>query len=127
LFEDPYSLAVGVGHSRIASVSVFPGCITPALVVPRAALFASVVTGVGQHEEPLSLVRGADVSRGDDAALHSIPEPVEVGDNSVQPASNEGPHVLDDDRTRAQLADDAMELSPESGPGAGEACAFASL
>lgn len=97
------------------------------LVVPRAAPFASVVTGVGQHEEPLPLVRGADVSRGDDAALHAIPEPVEVGDNSVQPASNEGPHVFDNDRTGPQFADDAVELSPESGPCAGEACAFAGL
>jgi hypothetical protein len=127
LFEDPYSLAVGVGHSRIASVSVFPGCITPVLVVPRAAPFASVVTGVGQQEEPLSLVRGADVSRGDDAALHAIPEPVEVGHNAVHPSSNEGPHVFDDDRARAELRDDALELSPESGPGAGEALPFARL
>lgn len=82
------------------------------VVVPLAAPFASVVTGVGQHEEPLAAVRRADVSGCDDAALHSIPEPVEVGDNSVQPASNEGPHVLDDDRAGAQLADDAREFGP---------------
>lgn len=97
MFEDPYSLAVGVGHSG------------------------------SDDEEPLPPVRRADVSRGDDAALHTIPEPVEVGDNSVQPASNEGPHVLDDDRAGAQFADDAGEFSPESGPGAGETLPFARL
>lgn len=79
---DPYSLAVGVGHSG------------------------------SDEEEPLPPVRGADVSGCDDAALHSIPEPVEVGDNSVQPASNEGPHVLDDDREGAQFPDDAGEFCP---------------
>lgn len=44
----PYSLAVGVGQSRIASVSVVPECMTPVVVVPRAAALLSVVTGVGQ-------------------------------------------------------------------------------
>lgn len=44
----PYSLAVGVGQSRIASVSVVPECMTPVVVVPRAAALLSVVTGAGQ-------------------------------------------------------------------------------
>jgi hypothetical protein len=62
----------------------------------------------------------SDVGGGDDAALHAIPEPDEVGDNSVHPARNESAHVFDDDATRADLCDDAPHLSPETGPGAVE-------
>lgn len=121
LLLDPYSLAVGVGHSRIASVRLLPGCMTPVVVVPRAELRASVVTGVGHEEEPLATMRRADVGGGDDATLHAIPGGVEVGNNSVQPARNECRNVLDDDRAGSQFFDDAEVLAPEAGARAVEA------
>lgn len=95
MFEVPYSLAVGVGHSR------------------------------AEDEEPLAAVRGADVGGGDDAGLHSIPDPVEVGRNSVQPARHEGRHVFDDHDAGPQLSDDPEVLAPEAGAGSGEAGVFA--
>ena len=67
----------------------------------------------------------SDVGGGDDAAFHAIPEPDEVGHNSVHPARNESAHVFDDDATRADLFDDAPHLSPEAGPGSVEPGAFA--
>lgn len=91
----PYSLAVGVGHSR------------------------------ADDEEPLAAVGRPDVGGGDDARLHSIPKPVEVGRNSVQPARHEGPHVFDDHDPGPKLSDDAKVLAPESGAGSVDACPFA--
>lgn len=91
------------------------------MVVPRAELRASVVTGVGHEEEPLATMRRADVGGGDDATLHAIPGGVEVGNNSVQPARNECRNVLDDDRAGSQFFDDAEVLAPEAGARAVEA------
>lgn len=125
LLLEPYSFAVGVGHSRIASVRLLPGCILPVFVVPRAELRASDATAVGHEEEPLSPVRGADVGGGDDAAFHSIPEPDEAVRNSVQAARNEGRHVFDDHDSGPKLSDDSAELAPESGVLTFEPRAFA--
>lgn len=112
---------------RIASVSVVPACITPVVVVPRAAAFASVVTGVGHKEEPFPAMGRADVGRGDDSPVHGVAEALEVFDNNVQPARNERRDVLDDDDARAELADDAGELSPEARARAREARPFAGV
>lgn len=95
------------------------------MVVPRAELRESATVAVGHDKQPLSTVGRADVGGGDDARLHSIPKPVEVGRNSVQPTRHEGRHVLDDHDSRAKLSDDASELGPEAGAGAVDACAFA--
>ncbi len=110
------SRATGVGHMRIASVSDVPGCITPVVVVPLAALAASVVTGVGHcnEEETLSSMRSSDVRGCDDAPVHDVTKPFEVPDNTVQPSRNECRNVLDDDEARAQFTDDAGVLAPES-------------
>lgn len=83
------------------------------------------MTGVGHEEEALASVGRADVGGGDDAAFHAIPGGVEVGDNSVQPARNEGRNVFDDDRAGAQFFDDPEVLAPEAGPGTVKAGAFA--
>lgn len=95
------------------------------MVVPRAELRESATVAVGHDKQALSTVRGSDVGGGDDARLHSIPEPVEVGRNSVQSARHEGRHVLDDHDPRPQFSDDAPELGPEAGAGAVEPGSFA--
>jgi hypothetical protein len=112
---EPYSLAVGVGHMRIASVSDVPGWLLPALVVCRAELSASLRTQVGHNEEAVPLVRRSNVGGGDDAGLDAIAKPCEVADNSVQPARNERRNVFDDDEDGPHFADDARELAPEAG------------
>jgi hypothetical protein len=48
------SSARAVGQLRVASVNVVPGCITPVVVVCRAALAASVVWAVGHNENSFS-------------------------------------------------------------------------
>ena len=119
---------MGVGHIRIASVSVTPSFDAHASVraVARRAPFASVVTGVGQadatagagdEEEPLSSVRRTNVSGGNDASVDPISEPSEISDNSIQPARNKGRNVFDDDEPRAGFVDDAGELGPETASG----------
>lgn len=85
----------------------------------------SAAVGVGHQEQALSPVGRPDVGGGDDAAFHAIPEPDEVGNNSVHPARNESAHVFDDDALRADLFDDAPHFGPEAGAGAFEARALA--
>jgi hypothetical protein len=66
-FDERFSASgavVGVGHIRIASVSIVPGCITPVVVVPFADDLESATVAVGhtfgQEEDPLPPVRCAD-------------------------------------------------------------------
>lgn len=118
LLLEPYSLAVGVGHITASGK----------LCEFRFSLVGplwSRATGVGHDEEALSLVGRSDVGGGDDTCVHVIPGGIEIGDNDVQPARNEGRNVLDDDEPRAELADDAGILSPEAGAGVVEAGALA--
>jgi hypothetical protein len=107
LLLEPYSLAVGVGHSASGALWAF-------VDVPRFARAAAVgAHGVGcNDEQSLASVWRANVRGCEDARLHSIPKPVEVGRNSVQSARHEGRHVFDDHDSGPQLADDACEFSP---------------
>jgi len=85
---------------------------TPVVVLVLPPLSASDATAVGHNEQALATMRRADVRGCEDARLHSIPKPVEVGRNSVQPARHEGRHVFDDHDPGTQLADDAGKFSP---------------
>lgn len=123
-----WSRAIGVRHIRIASVSVVPGCITPVVVVPLAALAASVVTGVGQlrdEEESFSPVGRADVLGRDDSTKDAITELLEPTDNDVHPSCNKRRHVFNDDEPRPDLFDDAPVLEPQPGSFTVEAGAVA--
>ena len=107
--------AIGVGHA-LASRTFVGKLGPPSVAVSNPpGLSPSCARGVGHEEEPLAEVRGADVGGGDDAAVHAIPGGEEVGDNSVQPRSNEPRNVLDDDEPRPKLFDDPRELTPEAG------------
>lgn len=75
----------------------------------------SDAVAVGHKEEPLSLVRGPDVSGLDEATLDPVTEPSEVTDNAVHPSRKERRNVLDDDEARAEFFDDARVLAPEAG------------
>ena len=71
--------ASGVGHSRTASVSIVPGCITPVSVVWRAELEESVTVAVGQDPDAPTLVRGTNGARSEHRPLR------------IEPAYGKGP------------------------------------
>lgn len=90
LLLDPYSVAVGVGHSP------------------------------PDDEEPLASVWGSDVAGADAGCFHRITRGGEVGDNSVQTPPNESRDVLGNDEARrpafvGKLPDESDVLAPEAG------------
>ncbi len=105
-------------RSRIASVSVVPSCIVLVVVVclPLCLASPTVVVGHSDNEDAFASVRGANVSGSDETSVHSIPKPVDVGDNSVQPSRHKRRHVFRHDDVGLALVDDAVELGPESAP-----------
>lgn len=129
------SLAVGVGHCRIASVSVVPECARSVVDVARAEERESATIDVGhakgQEEEPFALVRRADVRslRQDDR--HAETCAVQVSDDVVEAASQMTAHVLAEEPPGAALFGDAQDVRPEvarvvgaaSQPGVGEGLA----
>jgi len=80
----------------------------------------------GDDEQPSSEVRGSHAGCADHSPLAHIPESVKVSDDAREPPCSERGDVLDDDRERADLLDDAAELSPKSASCAVEARALAS-
>jgi hypothetical protein len=108
------SLAAGVAQSR--STTSFSGRAFLACVASLALpLRQSRAVGVGHDEDPLSPVRGADVSRCNPQGARSIPEFMQGPAHSAQPAPRPARDVLDDNEPRAHLADDPAELPPEAG------------
>lgn len=105
------------GHSRIASVSIVPVCITPVVVVPRAeereSLTVEVGHAEGQEEEPLALVRRADVRCLRHHARHAETCAIQVSDDLVEAASQMTAHVLAEEPPRAALFGDAQDVRPE--------------
>jgi hypothetical protein len=78
-----------------------------------ASWFAFAV-GVGHHEDPSPIVRGAKVSGANPQGDRTIPEAPEVSSHSVNPPRRAALDVFDDDGARPQFGDDASEISPQT-------------
>lgn len=134
------TVASGVGHIRIASVSVTPGRLVP-FVDALALLSASAATGVGQpcaapdnvglprskvplalsesadigvgHPEPedsLAPVRGACVRSSRDERLNAVIHARHSFDDSLKPQGGVSTHVLAKDCARTDLTNDAKNV-----------------
>lgn len=86
----------------------------------------SLAVAVGQEEEPVSPVRGADGGSGYTIPPRNVPERGKVGDDGVEPPRSQGGDVLDDDVGRSALDDDPPELSPQARALSSEARTLAS-
>lgn len=108
------SLALGVFHVRIASVSIVPGCITPVEVVCRAELRESLSVAVGQDVDPLPPMAGANVACGEQTPLRIEPALGQSAENGGQSASrNKGRHVLQPDEPRVHFANAVEDGRPD--------------
>ena len=134
--------ALGVGHSRIASVSVVPGCITPVVVEwrpleaaspdvavghfrassPRHSpprpfgleLSVAPALGVGQHEHPLSAVGSSDLGRTNTRPFRIEPEVGQSSQESSKPIpGNEASDVFHEDEPGSHFANQPKELVDE--------------
>jgi len=112
-FSVRQSRAAGVAHARIASVRLVPECITPVVVVCRAALAASVLAAVGQEEESASTVGRSHVLRGEQVPDDIAPELGKVSKHVGEPKRKVPLNVLAEEEARAGLLEDAQDLRPE--------------
>jgi hypothetical protein len=71
---------------------------------------------VGQEEEPLPPMRGADLGRAEQSPLRIEPELGQRPTNEVEASNNEGSDVLHEDVLGSNLANDPRHLEPESRP-----------
>jgi hypothetical protein len=117
------SVAEGVGHILAAHVSRLG---MPALLngrpffVPFCPDPYRLAVGVGysprDHEEPVTAVRGADGGCGNAIPRRIVPARGKVTEHDVESPAAEDGDVLDDDRRRSKLSDEARELGPEARP-----------
>jgi hypothetical protein len=100
-------------HARIASVRVVPGCITPVVVVWRAAAALSRVFGVGQDEDPIALVTGAHVVRSEHVPFRIEAERGQLADHAPESGSKETWDVLQKHAAGSHLANHARDVGPQ--------------
>jgi hypothetical protein len=108
--EEPYGVAVGVGHVAAAFVS----CACPPSRRGLFVIHPSIAIGVGQEEESVSLVVSSDLVRSQHKPLRIEPERGQISEDDVEASNNESCDVLHEDVLRSNLANDASEVSPES-------------
>ena len=105
-------LLVGVG--KLPSLAIWES-------VGRRAAFGdedlfeppSVAVGVGNHNDPISEVRGTKGRRGNSLPLRIVPEGGKAPEYSSHPPPKEPWYVLHDDVAGSYHAEDALELGPE--------------
>jgi hypothetical protein len=108
------SAAVGLGHRRIASVSIDPGCMTPVVVEWRAEERQSASVAVGQKEDALASMRRTDFSGSEQIPFRIEPEVGQVAEYGGQSASgNKGRHVFQPDESRVHFANAVAEVGPD--------------
>lgn len=104
----------GVGHARIASVSVVPEC-RPLSVeyaaAPEDAL--SFAVAVGQHEESLPSVRRPDFGCGEHTPFRIEPELGKVAKDLGEPKRKMPADVFEEDEHGSALVNDSSDLGPE--------------
>lgn len=113
----PASLAVGVAHSISQTLFVRLLCIN-AFFVFNAIRFPSVRVGVRHDENPSSEVWSADVGGRKRVGTGVVSASPQVVPHTRHPFCLAARDVFDDDPFRPQLADDAVELDPQSASGA---------
>jgi hypothetical protein len=73
-----------------------------------------VADGVGNDEDAVPLVRGADGGRGYAVPLRVIPARGQLAENASKPTSKERCDVLHDDNARSKLANDPHVFEEET-------------
>ena len=68
---------------------------------------------VGQHEEPLALVRRAELRRAEQTPLRIEPERGKVGKHVGEPKAKMAGDVFEEDQTGLALSDDSSDVRPE--------------
>ena len=94
-----------------------------------AALGESNLLGVGQRSDdpdPLALVGRAGVNCSEHTPLRIVPHRGQVPENDVETSPGEEGAVLHEDSSGLHFTDDPRHLGPQTGAGAGDACAVAS-
>jgi hypothetical protein len=106
-----------VGHIRIASVSIVPGCITPVVVVPLADDLESDTVAVGhtfgQEEDPLPPVRCADFRSCEQCRRNAVTHLLKFSDDGVETRGQMCGDVLAEDVARLERSDVLAEVRPE--------------
>lgn len=88
------------------------------LPAPR---LASLAFGVGNDEQPITLVRGTEGDRRYAIPVRVIPALGQVPENVAHPPIKESCHVLHDDDAGSHHANGSHHLPPESRAGPGQA------
>lgn len=105
---------MGVGQALIASVNVVPECLPLSVEYPAAPeAFESPAVAVGQHEQPLSPVRGSHLICSETAPLRIEPHFGQVSKDLSEPQANVPWDILEDDELRLALLDDSFDIRPE--------------
>jgi hypothetical protein len=73
--------------------------------------------GVGNNEDPVPPVRGAEGTSVKTIPNSVVPARGKVPEHDVESASAKGGDVFDEDPRRPDFVDDSVELSPQSRPG----------
>lgn len=107
------SEALGVGHIPFRAIVSSDG----RTAAPGLALWfvpPELAAGVGNHEDPVTSVRGANGCRRNAVPLRVIPARGQVSENSLKPPNKERCHVLNKHVPGSNLPNDPGVLSPQS-------------
>lgn len=110
---------VGVGHDRIASVSIMPVCelsgpvVVVALAEERESLVQAVGQTCGQDKEALTSMRRPDVRSSEQKARAPVAQPLKVCLDGGEPEGNMTGDVFEDDQRGLALGDDSSHGGPD--------------
>jgi hypothetical protein len=110
-----FESSVGVRHiSRIASVRLVTGCITPVVVEDRAEARESATAAVGHDEESIPSMGRPNSGRTAQTPFRIEPEVGQVSENKGQsPSRNKGRHVFQPDEPRVHFANAVDDVGPD--------------
>jgi len=101
------SARIGVGHARDSVVSVRSPPRRPWLCSESSAV------AVGQREQPFAPVRSAELSRREYASRNAEPHASQAAGDDVKAERKVAGDVLEENKSRFALPDDALHLRPE--------------
>lgn len=115
------STTVGVGHSTFAATASTKDPLEP-FARNRSAIsgvitdpIAASAVGVGNDEDAVTAVRGADGSRRDAVPLRIEPARGQVPENDIKPPNKESCDVLHDHESGSKVANCSHVLPPKAG------------
>lgn len=110
----PPEAACGVTQVEVASVRVVPGWWVAVRGCELPEATESCPVAVGQDEEALALVRGADFRRCEEALRDPVAKAFEAWtDNVPVPKSKMSSHVFEEAPGGLNLSDDSLDRRPE--------------